>query len=264
MTAQEQKTEFFSSINLSLPFQKTKREKDGILRCAKYAFSPNELGYCGPDKNQDLFEYCQTKTIDAGLSDILKDFQTLYPYLNLIAKTNQIKDPFNQLVVNAYWLGNDLLNNVSLNQFYRHLSDGLNLNKKLNKKLLNKVFGKFQKGALPHHNYHVFNIYKRTGHLDINHTLTTMDKCRISWAKITAVGSEVYQVKYQPLVYQNLTDQPQLGLGHSINKTVVKGFVTSAMPGDWISLHWEWPCEILTDKQLCNLRIFTKRFLADS
>jgi len=40
---------------------------NGLWRCAKYAFSPNKLKYCGPDKNQELKGYLQTKTSDQGL-----------------------------------------------------------------------------------------------------------------------------------------------------------------------------------------------------
>lgn len=259
MTAQEQKTEFFSSINLSLSFQKKKEEKDGILRCAKYAFSPNQLGYCGPNKNQDLFEYCQTQTVDAGLNNILKKFQTLYPYLSFIAKENRIKDEFNQAVVDAYWLGNDLLANVKLNHFYQHLLDGQQLKKKLSKRLLNLVFGNFKRGVTCHHNFHVFNIWQRTGHLAIPHTLATMDKCRISWAKILRVLSNSYEVAFRPLAVGPISDK--LTLAPPLKKIVTKGFVSNAQINDWISLHWDWPCEKLSRTQLANLKKYTKQML---
>lgn len=268
MANQYQKSEFFSSPSPTLPLQRRGRESthdsqsvSGILRCAKYAFSPNKLGYCGPNKNRDLFEYCQTQTADRGLNQILADFQVMYPYLSFIARENQLKDPFDQRVVDAYWLGNSLLDNISLNHFYWHLLDGQKLSNKLSNKLLNKVFGSFQKGATPHHNYHVFNIYKRTGYLDINHTLETMDKCRISWAKILAVTSRGYDVEYQPLVCQIKGRQPELKIGPAVRKAAVQGFVTDARVGDWISLHWDWPCEILTEQQMWSLKLYTKKML---
>ena len=234
-------------------------EKNGLLRCAKYAFSPNQLGYCGPDKNRDLFEYCQTQTTDAGLNNILTDFQTLYPYLSFIAKENQLQNPFSQAVVDAYWLGNNLLDGITLSDFYQHLTDNLQLKKKLSKKLFNLVFANFKKPATPHHNFHVFNIWQRTGNLTTLHTIETMDKCRISWAKVKRILPTGYEINYQPLTVNRLTSQ--LNLATPAKKIVVKGFVDQAKIGDWISLHWEWPCEILTDLQVWNLKQYTERIL---
>lgn len=233
--------------------------KTGLLRCAHYSYSPNKLGYCGPNKNRDLLEYCQTQTTDRGLNLILKDFQTLYPYLNFIAQENQIKNPFAEKVVDAYWLGNDLLANVELNHFYQHLLDGQQLKKKLSKKLLNLVFGNFKRGATCHHNFHVFNIWQRTGHLAMPHTLETMDKCRISWARITAILPEGYEAQFQPLAIDPISDK--LTLAPPLKKIVTKGFVSEAQINDWISLHWDWPCEKLSSQQVRRLKKYTKQML---
>lgn len=237
----------------------TKYMNSGLLRCAKYAFSPNQLGYCGPNKNRDLFEYCQTQAADAGLNNILKDFQTLYPYLSFIAKENQLQNPFCQAVVDAYWLGNNLLDGITLNNFYRHLTDTLQLKKKLSKRLFNLVFANFKKPATPHHNFHVFNIWQRTGNLAALHTIETMDKCRISWAKVKQVLPNGYEVNYQPLTVNSSTNQ--LDLAVPAKKIVVKGFVDQAKIGDWISLHWDWPCEMLTNSQVFNLKQYTEKML---
>ena len=33
-------------------------------------------------------------------------------------------------------------------------------------------------------------------------------------------------------------------------------------PGDWVSLHWEWVCDRLTEGQVSRLRRYTERHLA--
>ena len=82
---------------------------DGVTRCTRYAFGPNRLHMCGPDMNREVLAYMNEGVTDTGLTNILKEFQALHPYLTKIAHTNQIKDPFDSRVVEAYWIGNELL-----------------------------------------------------------------------------------------------------------------------------------------------------------
>ena len=169
----------------------------GVLRCARYAFMPNRLSFCGPDKNKEIFDYCRHQTIDQGLNLILKEFQVLYPYLKFIARSNKIRDPFDERVIEAYWVGNSLLENVTKSDLYNHLIDGQQLKKKLNKKLFKKVINEIPLGAKPHHNFHVLSVWKRTGHLDVWHTLSTMDLCRISWGRIKKIRYNYYKFLYK-------------------------------------------------------------------
>lgn len=231
----------------------------GILRCARYAFMPNKLSYCGPDKNKDLFYYAHKQEADQGLNLILKEFQVLYPYLKFIAQSNQIKDPFNERVIEAYWIGNQLLENVSKSRLYYHLLNEQQLKKKLNKKLLKKVVAKIPLGAKPHHSFHVFSVWKRTGHLDVMHTLNTMDLCRINWGKIKKIDSPNLKVEYQPLVLEN----NRLKLGSIISQKILveindAGFIKKPRIGQWISFHWGFACEILNNRQAANLKKYTE------
>ena len=159
-------------------------DHQGLLLCARYAFAPNSLHYCGPDKIINLFAYTQEQMADRGLQEILTEFETLYPYLTFIAYENNIRDPFDRRVVEAYWLGNTLLHTISMNGFFRHFSDALHLKKKITKKDFELLVGKLPAGAIPHHTFHVLNIFTRTGHHAIKHTLETMDNCRIGWGKV--------------------------------------------------------------------------------
>lgn len=230
----------------------------GISRCARYAFMPNKLNFCGPDKNRDLFEYCHSQKVDQGLKLILKEFQVLYPYLKLIAHSNQIKDLFDERVIEAYWIGSQLLENIGKSRLYNHLIDEQQLKKKLNKKLLKKVINKISLDAKPHHNFHVLSVWKRTGHLDVMHTLNSMDLCRISWGKVKGVNKADLKVEYQPLILKN----DRLSLGKHILEKVNyrigdKGFIEKPKKGDWISMHWGFACEVLSDWQVANLKKYT-------
>jgi len=243
---------------------------DGSLLAARYAFMPNKLRYCGGDSNSELFEYVSHQETDPGLQAMLEEFETMFPYLRLIAEANKIADPFNYKVVEAYWIGNELLENVSMQNFYRYLVDEQKLKKKFKPALIEKVFGKIPVGAKPHHSFHVLNIPKRTGYYPVEHTVETMDKCRVSPAKISdkrQVTSDKFYgkmlVEYQPLVVED----NKLKLGESVEKEVFcevndKAFVKEPKVGDYVSLHWSWVCDFLSEEQVENLNKWTKYNLA--
>jgi len=224
----------------------------GILRCAKYAFMPNKLSLCGPDDNRNLFAYCCEQKADQGLKIILEKFQTLYPYLKLIAHSNLIKDPFDERVIEAYWIGNELLDNISKSKLYWHLLDTHQLKKKLNKKLLDKVIGKIPLGAKPHHSFHVLNVWNKTNNLKL------ADLCKISWGKILRIDYPYLEVEYQPLVFDG-----KLKLGPLIDYRAMcvmnkSKFVNDFQVGQWVSFHWNFVCEILNNYQVIQLKKYTE------
>jgi len=242
---------------------------DGALLAARYAFMPNKLRYCGGDANSELFHYLNEGESDDGLKGILGEFAAMFPYLKLIADANKIFDPFNYRVVEAYWIGNELLENVSMKDLYRHMVDGQNLKKKFKLDTLEKVFGKLRVGAKPHHSWHVLNIPKSKTHYPVEHTLETMDECRISWGKVKETKNQgsnetagKTMIQYKPLV----VEEGRIGLGETIDKEVWsevndQAFVGGLKQGDWISTHWGWLCDKLTETQVANLEKWTQHNL---
>lgn len=241
----------------------------GLLTCANYASPPNSLHYCGPEKQTDLADYQRAAVSDNGLGEILQDFQTLYPYLALIAYENNLRDPFDPRVVEAYWIGNYLLSQVSMNKFYQHLSDSLALKKQLKRKDLEWLVGKIPHGALPHHAFHVLNVFTRTGHQRVEHTLETMDACRIGWGTIIQISKlksqNVLSVETEPLILQN----GKLSLGKPVIKQIRIPFIHKSkfINPDQIgvnlksivSFHWNTFCDILSDRQVKSLERYTRQ-----
>jgi len=231
----------------------------GIIRCGRYAFMPNRLTFCGPDKNKDLLAYVQAKTADQGMIQILEEFQTLYPYLKMIARHNQIKDPFSEKVVEAYWIGNSLLDNITKGELYRHLVDKSEIKKKLSQPIVSRIKQKIDLGAKAHHNFHVLSVWKQGDNLDSIQTLNAMDLCRISWGQVKKARKTSLDVEYEPLVF----DGRELGLGQpAIQKVNYKiqdqGFIKRPKIGDWISTHWGFACEVLTNQQIASLKKYTQ------
>ena len=230
------------------------RLHSGMILAARYAFSPNKLQYCGGNNNSNLFEYVSENTQDQGLKDILSEFQTMYPYLKLIADSNKISDPLDSRVSEAYWIGNDLLQNISMNKFYNYLIDRQELKKKFKMRVAEKVIGKIPIGAKPHHSFHVLNIPKRTGYYPVEHTLETINECLILPAQVLKIKSGKLEVKFRPLIWKN----NKFVFGDLANKNIYfefnnKKFVKNIKIGDFVSIHWSWVCDKLSDLQVYNL-----------
>ena len=238
----------------------------GLIKCARYAFSPNKLKYCGPvDKNSQIFSHIVEGVEDRGLVEMLDDFQVMYPYLKLIADENNIFDPFDEKVVEAYWIGNELLEGVKLKGFWDHLMEGQQLKKRFKKRDLKWMVGKVPVGAKVHHSFHVFNIWNRTGHEAKPHTLETMDNCRISWGEVidnSKTTVDKLLVKTQELMYED----GKLGLKSGVFKEVSwrigdKELVKGIKKGNLITMHWGWVCEKVSKFKVTNLKKYTEHHL---
>jgi len=241
-----------------MSFSPIVQQFSGVLQCGRYAFRPNFYGYCGPDKNSQLFEYCSADYYEPVLNNILDDFEVMAPYLRLIARNNRIEDIYDPRVVEAYWLGNQYTEGVNIKQLYRHFTEDKNLKSKLPKDLAEKVLGLIPDNAKPHHNFHVVNIWLRAGKLNISHTLKSIDECRISWGKVKNIKKSSLMVEFQPLVIVS----NKIQIGQPIEREVVthiedKSFIREIEIGDLVTIHWGWVCERINEEQLKYLKKYT-------
>ena len=229
---------------------------DGVLRCSRYAFGPNRLHFCGPDANREIWDYLNDGFTDFGLQKLLKGFETLYPYLDRIARSNHIPDPFDPRVVEAYWIGNELLGGVDKNTLHQYFIDDLRLKDKLPIKTFRVLEDRIGKGILPNHNYHVINVPKKMGLQETEASIDAMDSCRISWGKVTDVSGPNITLLYEPLLVAN----NRFFLGDPIEKKIVRDYdIEMLQPGQYVTLHWDIPCEVLTEKIIQQLRHHTLR-----
>jgi hypothetical protein len=230
---------------------------DGPQLFARYAFMPNRLAYCGGDDHRALFDYCATGVTDAGLRALLRKFTGALPYLRLIAECNAILDPFDARAVEAYWLGNDLLQRVEARGLYDVLRE--RFGRQLRARDLELVLGKAPAGAHPHHSFHVLEVCPRIGWPQ---ALPFMNSCRISWGKVVSRDGSALVVEMMPLVIAG----HRLVLGSpercAVNQEYDgKGFVSTARIGDWVSMHWGWACQVLSLRQIANLERWTRYHL---
>jgi len=225
----------------------------------RYAFMPNHLGYCGGNENEILFEHATDGRPDPGLTPLLVKFTGALPYLRTIAAANGIGDPFDPRVVEAYWIGNELLEGVDAGDLYRSLEE--RFGRHLPAKVRDQVLRKPPAGAKPYHLFHVLDVYR---HLEPDSVgMAAMESCRISWGRVRAMDGAALTVDRRPLV---LVDG-KLSLGEARAERVLRafegrGFAGDVSPGDWVSIHWGWVCETLDARRLANLQRASATHLA--
>jgi hypothetical protein len=236
----------------------------GPVLFARYAFPPNSHGFCGPADSGGLFERGVAGADDAGLRAMAQQFAGAWPYLQLIAGVTGLRDPLDRRVVEAYWVGSPRLDRVGTRAVGDSMEDRFRAG-------IGRSFGQLAEGVLaggvPHHSFAVFCVYPYTGLLTDGrkapHALAVLDRCRIRWGRVLATSGDQVLVDSQPLTW----DGRRLELGPAAPETAVRsldgmGMVGSVAVGDWVSLHWEWVCDRLTDAQVARLRRYTERHLA--
>jgi hypothetical protein len=231
----------------------------GTTRFVRYAFMPNRLQYCGGDDNRTILDYAVADVREPPLDRMLRKFTGALPYLQLIARRNAIADPFDERVVEAYWIGNELLERVEARELYDHLRE--RYRGELSGRVMDRVAAKAPAGARPHHSFHVFDVWRQTER-GRNEVLATLDSCRISWGRVTAVEPGELVVERAPIELR----EGRLALGAPRSERVTRmlegnGFVASAAVGDVVSIHWSWACEVLDARQAAALQRYTAHHL---
>lgn len=207
----------------------------GQAAFARYAYPPNELGYCGPADSADS---------PAGVATHAREFDGAWPYLRIIADAANA-DPLDPEVVRSYWVGGPLLTRVApdvvLDALRRTFAGQVT-------GLLDDLAAPV--GVLPHHSFHVFVVYPWVGFLDRDAVtaLRVLQDCRIRWGTVTTVEGEHAVIDSRPLTFHDGI----LRLGDPAPQRVrwsKAGASLIAAPaiGATVSAHWDWVCDTLTE-----------------
>lgn len=236
---------------------------DGPLLFARFAYPPNALGYCGPDDPAALLDHTSAGEAGPDLAALARQFAGAWPYLELIAACARRPDPLETAVVDAYWVGNRLLDRVDPHLFAAHLADrfaaraGAGTADLATLALL---------GAVPHHNFHVLAVYPWVGLLRagraVEEPLRVLNSCRIRWGRVVGVHDGLAEVRSAPLCW----DGHRLDLGpyriEQVRSATPTGSLTPAVAaGDVVGMHWDWICDVLDARRLRALRAYTARVL---
>lgn len=248
----------------------------GLYLFTKYAFPPNRLGYCGPQERNLFYEILlelkekQEKgtNVKENLLEELRrlsgQFKGAVPYLKIIAKSNGINDFFDRRVVEAYWLGNNLLHKVDFNVFYKDLkkrdADVFLYNNRQTVSGARDVV----KRVKPTHIFHVFNIHAQSEFKIENYKiiLQAIDSCRIRRGTVLNVLSDKNLKDFQAIVdvQHNFLELDKYGNLRLNDGATGKFFTTEKdlKKGDAVSLHFDYVCDKLTKSQRDNLDRWTE------
>jgi len=227
---------------------------DGPTRFARYAAPPNRHGFCGPDAAEFAELAGGGLGAIAELRRTARAFEGAYPYLQLLAGSVPSHDPLDDTVVEAYWLGNGLLDRVDLGTFGRSLDDRF-------RRRAGRRWYRFEpavEGGCTNHAFHVLVVSPWVGLLRqgiVDEPMEIVDQCRISWGRVRATVDGGAVVDRRPLVW--IDGRLQLNPSEQVR-------VTSPLPlsvGDVVSLHWGVVCDVLTARQLSALVTVTARQL---
>ena len=213
---------------------------------ARYAYPPNELGYCGPAHRDG----------SSGLAAHAREFDGAWPYLTAIADAVGGSDPLDEDVVRSYWVGGPSLGEVEPEQLLVRLRNAFR----------GQVTGLLDAlstpaGVLAHHSFHVFVVYPWVRFLgrDATTALRVMQDCRIRWGTVESVTGEQAVIAARPLQFEH--GALFLGEPRTEHAWWSKNGVSLAPapdPGATVSAHWDWVCGTLTDEESSALATATQ------
>ncbi|MGE0297645.1 DUF6390 family protein [Pseudonocardia sp.] len=218
---------------------------------ARYAYAPNQLGYCGPPEAAVLRSGSPEE-----IRAVARRFSGAWPYLQVLARMTGIADPMDHRVVESYWLGGGIGAELDAREFGQALLDVIGPQAghywaHLTPALLDEAAGD--------HGFHVFGVYpwsRLLGRGMDEHPLHVLDSCRIGWGTVVSLGDGGTDADHAGVRSQALElREGGLALAEpKVHRVAVRVDGYAAVPdvevGEEVALHWGRICGRLTPSQL--------------
>ncbi len=216
---------------------------------ARYAFHPNEKGYCGPDGAPLLAEVARGAGADVDVRAAATRFSGAWPYLCVIGELLGC-DPLDDRAVRAYWTGSAEGDAIDRAEFWRRLLAIIGPQAGSYWTYLTDALAA---EAAPHHAFHVFGVYPWTRLLSTGRPepVEVLESCAILPAQVVHIDGEQWTVIGPRLVYRDGTlaledpDEP---------RTATVPFGDIAGVGDRVVLHWGAVAEVTDAETADGLR----------
>lgn len=231
---------------------------DGVPLAARFSLPTNQRNFCGPaDAGGPLYEAATAgRRVEEAGAALLK-FEALAPYLEAIGRRHGLA-PLDARVVEAYWIGNELLDVFGRDDF-RAILDALSA-RGLPASIARRLAAHLPARPIPHHLFHVafVGVGAVTGHVPT--TLPNMEACRPAAARVVALRDGRLRTLVAPL----RAEAERLVLGTPEERTYPydPALLPGLRPGATVALHWETPVLELTEDQADALAAYTARSLA--
>lgn len=230
---------------------------NGVQLGARFSIATNRLKFCGPSDAEPALYRAITEGRDLEpAARSLSRFEALFPYLEAIASKSGRK-PLDFEVVEAYWIGNSLLDTFDRADFV-HLLGALS-KKGLPRFVARELESRLPDHPIPHHVFHVafVGVGAVTGH--VKTTLPNMEACRPAGADVLEVRDDRLQMEHPSLEVRD----GKLTLGGRTVESLM--YDPRALPDlhvkDHVALHWGWPAAQLSSEQARRLEHYTRRSL---
>ncbi len=233
---------------------------DGVSLCARFSIATNRLQYCGPrDAEPNLYGAITAGSHLPEARAALSRFEALYPYLAAIAAKTSL-DPFDERVVEAYWIGNELLDRFDREDF-RRLLRALG-RRGLPRSTLERLEAHLPPRPIPHHVFHVayVGVGEVTGHVET--TVSNIEQCRPSAGTVLEKGTEFLEVERTRLRLSN--GRLEFGPAERSRLRYDATMLPRLGLGDRVALHWDLPALVLSPEQDRALARYTKESLDEA
>lgn len=229
----------------------------GAEMFARYAYAPNQLGYCGPRDSSDLLNGGRDQIERAA-----RQFTGAWPYLRVMSRLTGIPDPLDHRLVESYWLGGGVGAGLNPHAFtaeltaiiapqaghyWAHLTEDL------------------AGEAAPNHGFHVFGVYpwsRLLGKFADEHPVSVLDNCRISWGTVVSTDGDTALVASQRLCWTGSSLSLSAPRTRRVRVHNGAGRAIAAGRGELVAMHWGWMCDRLVPEQVARLKDSTDRQLA--
>jgi len=221
----------------------------GTLLCARCLFSPH-----GEKDAERLYQFVVAKDDDTFVKEIIKKY-SMYTLLRLISAKNKT-EPFDLKVVEAYWIGNELLDSITTDDLGLILKNYGRFSTRIDKLLfLNAKLGSTER--LPAH-HSVFVLLQMMDIKDVTPHLQEINASLIRWGTVQAVHPDSLLVHAVCL-----TPEEKYALGEQ-EETIAydAAFAGEIKHGDIAAFHHGMAICPLSLLQLAYLKRHTERTIA--
>jgi hypothetical protein len=216
---------------------------------AQYAYPPNALGHCGPPGAEAMLRAEQVRELEARA----RRFEGAWSYLEALAAATGADDPLDESLVEAYWVGSDLLDAVDPARLVAHLED----------RFRGQLGGTWRAAAgraAAHHSFQVFEVYPWVGLLRAGRppgpAVQVLDDCRIRVGTVLAVDDDGFvTVTDRRLDWDGATlaEAPPTR-GRARWSVEGRSLIPRPRHGSHVALHWDWVCAEISEAQANQLR----------
>lgn len=227
---------------------------------ARYAYHPNEKGYCGPDGAPLLAQVARGEGAGVDVRAAAVRFSGAWPYLTVIGRLLGC-DPLDERAVRAYWTGSAEGDALDPAVFWRELLAIIGPRAGSYWAYLDESLAA---EAAPHHAFHVFGVYPWTRLLSTGRPepIEVLESCAILPARVVRADAAPWRVRGPRLVYREgalaLDDSDDAGA----ERESAVPFGDTAGTGEHVAIHWGAVAEVVDPDTAAGLEARLRAQLA--